>query len=75
MTCYVSSNISAGCNAGHEHDGPVHVVGEITKQGSVTVKSDVKFYCAAHCPKCSVQHSLDWKEPAKTIAGEQEGLF
>ncbi len=74
MTCYVSNNIAAPCQQGHDHDGPVHVVGEATETNGLK-KYDAKFWCAHHCPIHGAQQMMEWKEPAKTITGEQEGLF
>lgn len=75
MTCYVSSNIAAPCQQGHPQDGPVHCAGEVEKAGSMTVKYSTGFFCEKHCPVHGAQATLDWKEPAKTIAGHQEILF
>lgn len=74
MTCYICGGIAAPCQQGHAHDGPVHVCGEAEKQSSITTY-DAKFWCAHHCPIHGAQQMLEWAAPAKTITGEQEGLF
>jgi len=62
VTCYVSANIAAPCQQGHAQDGQVHCV-------------STGFFCAIHCPIHGAQATLDWKEPARTIAGEQDSMF
>lgn len=74
MTCYVSANIAAPCQQGHPHDGPVHVLGDVKEDRGLRIHS-TSMFCEKHCPIHGAQATLEWAEPAKTIAGEQEGLF
>lgn len=68
MTCYICGGIAAPCQQGHAHDGPVHVVSD-AKTGKT------EFHCADHCPVHGAQQMMEWAAPARTITGEQEGLF
>lgn len=76
MTCLPTKNAAGPCSVGgHAFEGELHVVGEVygrdSRGGSLTRTG---FFCKDHCP-VHTQVAMEWKEPAKTITGEQEVLF